>query len=85
LKPTLLGVLNQWRSVSAKSVMRVLAGASVCSAEETLAPYATVAPAAAGRMSATSGSDAFAHVASGAVNVGSPAPALSALTQALLP
>jgi hypothetical protein len=81
----LLGVLNQWRSVSAKSVMRVLAGASMCSAEETLAPYATVAPAAAGRMSATSGSAAFAHVASGAVNAGSPAPALLAPTHALLP
>ncbi len=34
LKPTLLGVLNQWRSVSAKSVMRALAGASMCSTEE---------------------------------------------------
>jgi hypothetical protein len=81
----LLGVLNQCRSVSAKSVMRLLAGASMRSAEETPAPYATVPPAAAGRMSATKGSAAFAHVLFGAVYVGSPAPALLTPAHALLP
>ena len=85
LKPTLLGVLNKCRKVSAKLVMRVSARDVKANADDTFAAYATVAPAAAGRMRAISGSEALAHVVSGAVKAGSPARAVLTPTHALLP
>src|SRR5690242_4313982 len=85
LKPTFPGVLNQWRRFSEKSVMRVSVGRSNRSCDDTPGAKATVAPGAAGRMGATSGSDPFVHDASGAVYVGSPAPELLMAFHALLP
>jgi hypothetical protein len=81
-----VNVLNMWRTLRLKSTIRVSVGEVKTSDEEIPGAYATFGVVAfPGRMSATRGSLGELHVASGAVNVGSPAPALLTPAHALLP
>ena len=81
-----VNVLNMWRTFRLKSEMRVSVGAVKTNDEETPGAYATFGVVAfPGRRRAMSGSEALAHVVSGAVKAGSPARAVLTPTHALLP